>query len=217
MDFVYICRTGRNEELRYSLRSIFQNTNVNNVWVVGGKPDWYVGNLRAIVNSEDIPNKFILMNDDFYITKPIDNIPVYHGGSLQYKATKYLEYRSTSQYAEILQSTCDLLRENGVQHPLDYSIHVPMTIHKENFEFAIDLGGAIRSVYGNMNRIGGELLPVHDVKVHRKSVSFPQSFDYMKNEFDIPFLSTSDITFQHVFKTFLRQYNSKSPVERLPR
>jgi hypothetical protein len=231
MDFVYICREGLNEELRYSIRSLYKNAPVNNVWVVGGRPLWYSGkylkvpqnnntkylnaqaNLRAIIDSPDIPNKFILMNDDFYITSPIVKIPIYHGGSLEKKAKAYSEFRSVSRHAEILMETVNILKENGVRVPKDYSLHVPMTIHKENFEFAVNLGGAIRSVYGNMNRIGGVLLPVHDVKVHNKDLEFPESFDYIKNEHQIPFLSSSDQTFRQVHRNALKHLSERSPEE----
>jgi hypothetical protein len=230
MDFVYICREGNNQELRYSLRSVFQNSPVNSVWVVGGKPDWYGGNyihvpqngekysnakanLRAIIDSDKIPDKFILMNDDFYIMNPVERIPVYHGGSLENKAKEYLNYRSTSKHAKILMETVELLKNNGVPNPLDYSLHIPMTIHKNNFEFAINMGGAIRSVYGNMNRIGGTQLPVHDVKVHLKNIIFPESFNYKENEYDIPFLSSSDQSFRLLYRTVLKTLSNPSPWE----
>ena len=88
MDLVYICRSGDNEELRYSIRSMVANVPHDNLWVVGGKPSWYIGkhipvkqsddkydnarnNLKAIVESSEISDRFILVNDDFYVTKPI--------------------------------------------------------------------------------------------------------------------------------------------------
>lgn len=231
MDFVYICRDGKNNELKYSLRSVFKNSPVNSVWVVGGKPDWYTGNyirvpqtsdkytnakanLRTIIDNDLIPDKFVLMNDDFYIVNPITSIPVYHGGSLEKKANEYLKYRATSRHAKILLETVDLLKNNGVPNPLDYSLHIPMTIHKKNFEYAVEIGGAIRSVYGNMNRIGGTQLPVHDVKAHLKNIAFPETFDYKENKYDIPFLSSSDQTFRILFKTVLHQFNTPCPWER---
>jgi hypothetical protein len=230
MDFVYICREGRNEELRYSIRSLVENTPLNSIWVVGGRPQWYSGNyipvpqnkakyenasnnLKAIIKSEKIPDKFILMNDDFFITKPIDRIPIYHGGLLSEKVARYSGFAANAAYTKILETTEKHLRKNGVPNPLDYSIHVPMTMHKSNLEFAVKVGGAIRSVYGNMNRIGGQQLPVHDVKVHNKNILFPESFDFLKNEFDLPFLSTSDTTFNHVYRKKLKELNKRSEFE----
>jgi len=43
MDFVYICKDGVNEELKYSIRSVVESFPETNIWVVGGKPDWYTG------------------------------------------------------------------------------------------------------------------------------------------------------------------------------
>ena len=230
MDFVYICREGSNNELRYSLRTIFKNTPLNSVWVVGGRPNWYTGNyipvpqnedkyangrknLKTILDSPEIPDKFILMNDDFYITSPIDRLTVYHGGSFENKVARFQSYRRTGVYTKVLNETLNILKNSGVRNPLDYSLHLPMTIHKENFEFALSLGGSIRTIYGNMNRIGGRQLPVDDVKVHLKDIGYPVSFDYHNNEFDIPFLSTSDQTFRFVYKDVLRQYRDASPWE----
>ena len=44
MNFIYICRIGENEELRYSVRSVLNSFPEAVIWVIGGKPDWYVGN-----------------------------------------------------------------------------------------------------------------------------------------------------------------------------
>ena len=87
-DFVYICKSGENHELKYSIRSVIKYFPNANIWVVGGKPNWYIGNyielkqsgakyknayenLKLISNSDQISNDFYLMNDDFYIIKDI--------------------------------------------------------------------------------------------------------------------------------------------------
>jgi hypothetical protein len=81
MDFVYICKPGDNEELRYSIRSVLYSFPDARIYVVGGKPKWYSGNyifvdqkhhkyanainnLQAICDSNDILEEFLLMNDD---------------------------------------------------------------------------------------------------------------------------------------------------------
>ncbi len=87
-DFVYICKDGANEELKYSIRSVVESFPEANIWLVGGKPEWYTGNyieveqkdskyknavknLQIICLSQEISESFILMNDDFYIIKKI--------------------------------------------------------------------------------------------------------------------------------------------------
>ena len=95
MDFVYLCKTGENEELRYSIRSVLNSFPKAKIWVVGGKPKWYVGNyveviqdrnlytniynnLVAICKSNQISNKFILMNDDFFIVNKVSKINYFY-------------------------------------------------------------------------------------------------------------------------------------------
>ena len=52
MDFVYICKDGVNEELKYSIRSVVESFPEAIVWVVGGKPDWYIGNYIKVEQKE---------------------------------------------------------------------------------------------------------------------------------------------------------------------
>ena len=52
MDLVYICGPGDNEELRYSIRSAVKNLKFDNLWVVGGKPKWYVGNYLEVIQNK---------------------------------------------------------------------------------------------------------------------------------------------------------------------
>ena len=55
MDYVYICRSGDNDELKYSLRSIEENMPEGRVWVVGHRPIWYIGDFIPV---DDIGGKF---------------------------------------------------------------------------------------------------------------------------------------------------------------
>ena len=48
MDFVYICKSGDNEELRYSIRSVINSFPEAKVWLVGGKPNWYSGDFIEV-------------------------------------------------------------------------------------------------------------------------------------------------------------------------
>jgi hypothetical protein len=68
---------------------------------------------------------------------------------------------------------------------------------------------SIRTLYGNLKRVGGEQIP--DVKVHTRRDGPPQH-DYMSSQF--PFLSTHDRTFTAVRKQLLRyKLNEPSPYE----
>jgi hypothetical protein len=78
------------------LRSVSENLKFGNVWVVGGKPDWYKGNhisvaqsgnkyangranLRAVVNCSDITDEFVFINDADEFILPKDRQVIIDG------------------------------------------------------------------------------------------------------------------------------------------
>jgi hypothetical protein len=217
MDYVYICREGENEELKYSIRSVVKNTNYSNVWVVGYKPSWYVGNFvevldvktkfnniinctKAIIDVGAISDDFVLMNDDFFFLKYRNSMPVFHGGLLKDKIDKY-SVLGARKYAELLRKTYkDLLRQ-GIKDPLDYELHVPMPMNKQLLAKSIDKAYFPRSGYGNLNNIGGQLIT--DVKAYgSKSILSSRSFDFTKE--DAEFVSTEDRSFKVVYESVLK-------------
>lgn len=232
MNLVYICRDGENEELRYSLRSVCQNIENPRVWVVGGKPDWYTGNhlkvkqshtkyqnvlnnLSAIVRSPEIPNDFVMMNDDFFIIKPIGKVETYHGGLLQDKVDLFSENLGSSFYIKLLKNTHNRLVHLGIDNPLDYSIHVPMEFNKEKLSTVIKPKMSYRTLYGNIYGVGG--VEINDVKKHRGQTMAWANTDIQ----DLPYLSTSDSSFAEVHKTILKdmfpepcRFEKKSRVNR---
>ena len=156
MNFVYICRGGENEELRYSLRSVVNSFPDSSVWVVGGIPKWYSGNkisieqnagkwanainnLNAIIESSDIPEEFVLMNDDFFIINKVDSIKHYHEGLLLDKIEKYNELKMDPNYVKKLGHTYARLQRMGVENPISYETHTPMTMLKGRLEEIIVL------------------------------------------------------------------------------
>lgn len=200
MDFVYICRSGENEELRYSIRSIVKNTDVKNIWIFGDKPDWYDGNfvyvnpdpnkfkntqkcLKEICSTKQISDDFILMNDDFYITKYISNIPYYHGGSMYDKIENYMSIYGSNQYSRLLAFAANKMKKHKIEDPLDYELHVPMKMNKNNLIKILDYSLSPRSFYGNYFNVGG--IQIEDVKIRKHG-------DTVK---DIGFISTEDDSF----------------------
>lgn len=223
MNFVYLCRPGDNEELRYSIRSIVKNTQSHSIWVVGGKPSWYTGNyiktdqsgdkyknvigsLNAIVNHKDIPEDFVLMNDDFYIIKPIDKINTYHGGKFQNKVETFTKNAKNSYYTLILKNTNKELKNAGIEEPLDYAIHVPIELNKDKLSTVIKPGISIRTMYGNLFSVGGT--KIDDVKFHRIATR-----NWAKNpnldDIDLEYLSTSDESFPEVYEHILKDMFSE--------
>jgi hypothetical protein len=229
MNFVYLCRSGDNEELRYSIRSVVKNTNNPKIWLVGGKPSWYIGNyiksdqskdkyenvvnsLNTIVNSDAIPEDFILMNDDFYIIKPIEKINTYHGGNFEKKVEIFTENAKSSYYTSMLINTNNTLKDLGINNPLDYAIHVPIEFNKQKLSTVIKPKLSIRTIYGNLFNIGGT--KIDDVKFHRIATRrWAKSPDL--NTIDFEYLSTSDESFLEVYENILKDmFKEPSPFEK---
>lgn len=218
MDLVYICRDGENEELRYSIRSAVKNLPHSKIWVVGGKPDWYGGNfipvkqsgskysnvrniLEEIKNNNLISNKFILMNDDFFIIRPIKKLKKFHGGSLQSKVELHQDLAMRSAYTSLLQQTYMRLIKMGIKNPLDYDIHVPMEMSRKGLGEAMKGNSLWRSAYGNIFAIGGRR--IDDVKVYDSGPLKSKSYDFATLKYD--FISTDDSSFELVKDTILAQ------------
>jgi len=182
VNFLYICRNGENEELRYSIRSVMHFFPDAKIYIFGGKPDWYSG---PYIEIPDIGNKFdninncykaicntdiedfILMNDDFYIINKPDQIINYHDGLLEDKAKKHADIFGLTKYARVLLDANKKLKKQGIQNPLNYDIHTPMLLNKEKLSKIIDLSFAPRSMYGNM--FVKDSSPMSDVKVYKNT------------------------------------------------
>jgi hypothetical protein len=230
MNFVYICKDGDNEELRYSIRSVVKNCNVDSLWIIGGKPDWYVGqyapvnqkyskyknafnNFKAICNTSDIPDDFVLMNDDFFIIKPIDTIVSYYSGTLENKIDAYETVLGRSSYINRLKTTHDKLLQMGIDNPLNYEIHVPMKRSKEKFDNILRMNHNLlyRSIYGNISN--DESKEMSDVKVYKSENFASLSYNYEEKKY--PFLSTESGSFLELKDLFLsKQFKNKTIYEK---
>jgi hypothetical protein len=228
MDIVYICRSGENEELRYSIRSAVKNLTHDKIWVVGGKPDWYTGNyievdqtkgkysnarnnLRAICNSKDISDSFVLMNDDFYILNKVSLIPYMYAGTLDDKINNREDIFSGNSYTKLLQQTLGSLFIRTKNIILDYELHVPMIMEKNKLKKTLLFSGLWRSVYGNMFEVGG--IKTCDVKVYdKKEIFYKASYDINNLKHD--YLSSSDQSFKTVKSLVLeKQFKDKTIYE----
>jgi len=230
MDFVYICKDGSNEELRYSIRSVVESFPDSTIWVVGGKPTWYSGNyinvkqvltkyrnaiqnLKAICSSNDISEKFILMNDDFYIVKNISFIDTYHGGLLLDKINLYQKINSNSNYTRKLSATYKKIKSLGIDSPLDYELHVPMVMEKQKLKQILENNDQFlwRSIYGNTFNVGGKQM--EDVKVYSKGPLVLKSYNLNKEEH--VYLSSADTSFDIILNSILRkQFVEKTKYEK---
>lgn len=219
MDIVYICRNGDNEELRYSIRSAVKNLQFDNLWVVGGKPDWYTGNhvrinndrtkyvnarnnLMSICDNKQISESFILMNDDFYIVKKTKSIPYMYDGLLNDKIARY---RDLNSYTKLLMSTWNTLQKNGVSDILNYELHVPMIMEKKKLKKVLALPGLWRSLYGNLYGVGG--IEMTDVKVYSPGIRNQKSYDIDNLKYN--YISSDDDSFEIIKTKILEKKFSK--------
>lgn len=208
-DVVYVVRPGEeNDELRYSLRSL-ANLPHDRVWIVGYTPSWVAGvqslhtiqgrskyenstrNVVTACTHDDISDPFILMNDDFHIVRPVDQVPTLHRGPLDRIIDIYAR-KGNGPYVTGMRQTRDLLRQLGHDEPVSYELHVPMVVAKrpmlDGIQAGLDAGVSVihkRTMYGNLAHIGGT--ETNDVKVYEMDQPIPRG----------PFLSSLDRTFRY--------------------
>jgi len=197
MDLVYIVREGDdNIELLYSLRSIDKFAkDYENVWIVGYKPNWindsvkYLpfksggctwerarNNLIAACNCPDISNDFILMNDDFILTRPLQSWGESLSkvqNTLRKQIAEWAELKLKSRYALAFVQLKNFLKTPAAY---SYELHIPMIINKRKFLDMLENkhikqfveGKSVylyRSLYGNIYKVKFNSI-IRDVKLY---------------------------------------------------
>jgi hypothetical protein len=206
LNLVWVCRGGSNEELRYSIRSATQNLKHANVLVIGDRPDWYVGpfiqsqqvegkkydNVKAgllkAIESDQVSDDLVLMNDDFYVLQPTE-LDYYYSGTLDERVKRISTKSPNNLYSNRLIKTMHELQDLGIPEPLDYELHIPMKLDKKGLAEALDFP-QFRSAYGNLNDVGGQKTP--DVKVYSSKLYSDLSYNWTV---DSKFLSSDDGSF----------------------
>lgn len=234
MDVVYICKPGEtNEELRHSLRSL-SNLPHNRVWLVGYKPRWATNveylptvqrasknintwrNWQAVAGHDGISEQFVLFNDDFYVTRPIEQVPALHRGPLDEMIAKYARHRIIG-CRERAAHTRRLLLQLGRTPLFSYELHTPMVMNRQLLARGLDWleqnrrapleQVSKRTFYGNYAQAGGE--QASDIKVQRANAGLPET--------ELPFLSTSPISWPGLAGGWVRRvFSQPSPHEIIP-
>lgn len=186
IDIVIPYRKTPSEELKWAVKSLRNLKGVNNIYVVGDKPDYEVDaqfiphqdNEWSILSAHHnqiskylkacslpLSDEIILANDDFYVleeTEPKN----YNRGFL----TEHINERRYDTYTKALINTRRFLKTKGLKE-LDFEMHIPMAVNREKLKQAIEeivpmirKGRTIliRSYYGN--RFGIESEYMEDVK-----------------------------------------------------
>lgn len=209
-----------NEELRYSLRSL-KNYKHRNVFLGGHIPDWSTmvvqcprkkqgysnhqnafNNLRTILDNPGLSENIVVFNDDFFILKPIDEIPIFKGREVGFST-----WKAASKH------TLEVMKKMGCWSGASYEQHLPFVCQKSKLinvldtikqEKPEDYGRVFwRTVYGNHYRIGGTF--TQDVKVRRNVSIYP----------DQVFISSEDTTFEQHLKPLLEPiFPNKSNYEK---
>ena len=191
LDLVYILGKGSrwfDNELRFSLRSACENLPHRRVILVGEKPEWIrnvlhipavddmgcklknaMAKIKILCETEGVSEDFVLMNDDFFIMRPMTSIPNYTNGTLKSFADTHETGRG--YYYAAIQVTRTMLKFSIEVEPKNFELHVPMIFNRKKF---LNLTDAIfwkeksylfRSVYGNVFELEGE--DRDDIKIYR--------------------------------------------------
>lgn len=147
-DLVYVVRSGENEELRHSLRSVerYADGLFRHIWVVGtGLPDWLTGvkiitiddgpekhetmrrKIQAATDHPDVSDNFLLMNDDYFLTRKINAWETYHMGLAREWIAERLRRRNGqwSTYLRDVNMTVAWLADHGHPDVLVRETHSP--------------------------------------------------------------------------------------------
>lgn len=205
MNVVYYVRNGeRNEELRYSLRSL-ANLEHERVFIVGHTPRWVTGvesipgnlvhagpqqtavdNLKRACHAVDAES-FVVFNDDFYVMQPMEEVPNWNAGPLVDKAAS-----TGGGYGNALKLALRQLRAKGIAEPLAWTLHIPVVV----------LRGALRVVLENLvpdRRILPEWRTMYGNLVGAQGEQHPDCKVWGRGEIpDGPFLSSVDSGFRRV-------------------
>lgn len=192
MDIVIpLKRSIRNEELRYTIRSIVKNFPHDKIWLAGYSPKWLYGigyipvqvpygskyrkaaaNILTACKDPRVSDDFYLFNDDFFVMQPVTELRTLHRGPLINHLKRLEKDYTAKPYYDGMKRTYDILRRMGFEEPLNYGLHIPMKINKKKWLEAWKMQEEynpkrlpihLRTFYGNVFHLKGE--GIDDVKL----------------------------------------------------
>lgn len=169
-DIVYILKnTIDNPELQYSLRSVEKNFSGHRVVFVGGQPrnlspdarikvltnygKWENArhNILTACKNNMLTKSIYIFNDDFFILKPQDEIPIYSNGELSDFIEMVERNTGKTSFVKRLKQAYRVLLGKGLPTK-NYEVHVPMLIDRRKMlKIEKEFPGVpcLRTLYGN--------------------------------------------------------------------
>ena len=172
IDLVYIVKEDeRNEDLRYSLRSVAKFLPNNKIWIVGYKPSWIrnvnyipvkqtedkwknsVKNILEACKCNEISEDFVLMNDDFFAIKPIKDLKKSINlclGNLDLSIQKYKNPKTDWEKAFL--DVYELLESLDIEKPYyDFESHTPLLLNRKKYLETMSLSKVVE--FMNTNKV----------------------------------------------------------------
>ncbi len=199
-DIVYPLKAQEpNLDLLYSLRSLEKfGGEFGRVFVVGHKPAQITNvtlieriqvldkwcntreNINAVCECSEVSEKFVYFNDDFILTKPVENWDVLcscYMGTLMERFRRFeQEGKDNSKWRKSFFFNAKLLMSLGISEPLDFEYHGPIIFEKQKLQnmytlekvkpFAHTSTPLIfkRSLFANLYPAGREQRKIEDYK-----------------------------------------------------
>ena len=162
-DIVYFIGANQPEgefEFKYSLRSL-RNLPHRKVWIMTppSPPQWLQNvewiswpqqfekqldiseKYKALTRvEEDMTDEVIVMDDDFYITEPILDVPLMYNTSLEAMTSIQANDYLTNAHGFALHNSLRLLREHEIGWPIGASLHVPFPITRSQLPVHLEDG-----------------------------------------------------------------------------
>ena len=191
-------RTDDETQLKYTLRSLAQNlpeTYLGKLIIVGDKPTtitpdlqlpgnpskdkWFnvAANVRIGCDCNQASDDVLIINDDMFLTDPLDTIPLTYRCSLQ----DHCKLGGDPTWKHQRADTLTLLTNLHINNPLSYELHIPLPCRRRIMAETLTIlnthpetSGCWRTIYGNITH--SKALHNEDVKIYHGTDPIKHSF-----------------------------------------
>lgn len=227
VDWVIAVRHGdRNEELRYSIRSIMANVRgIRRIVLIGYRPEWLVDIAHVSVPQDSgekygnavrlwrvaaawptLARQIIVAHDDMFVMRPVEAstlLPA-HCGPISEHIKRLARDQVARSWRNNMARTQDWLRARGRLNPRSFALHYPMLVDREAFARTYATLGE--------DAIKRQVMSIHcalespDVREIEHDCKITGRSNERANWREWPILSTSDASFSnHPIGDFIRK------------